>query len=141
MSNVNVRKLKGNRKKVQYISKAEAQADQWTWMDGTPVDSEEMILSMLLPPTVKEFYRRMEAEVEQLCGKKGLHTDHPNSRWSPGNGSAWLGGQKVGVVKQRVRNTATGEEIPLETYQRHQSSAIFDRVALRGTSSFHPTLN
>lgn len=131
MSNVNVRKLKRNRKKVKYISKGEAQSDQWYWMDGTPVDSEEMMLSMLLPPTVKEFYRRMEAEVEQLCGQKGRHTDHPHSRWSPAKGSAWLGGQKVGVVKQRVRNTATRAEIPLESYQRHQNPAIFDRAAFR----------
>ena len=131
MSNLNVRKLKGNRKKVQYITKAQAEADQWYWPDGTVVDSEEEILSLLLPPSVKEFYRRLEADVERLCGKKGKHTDHSNSRWTSRNGSVWLGGQKVGVVCQRVRDTATGQEILLETYQRHQDPAIFDRVAFR----------
>lgn len=131
MSNVNVRKLKRNRKKIRHITKAEAENDQWHWEDGTPVDSEEMILSLLLPATVKEFYRRMEAEVATLCGDKGKHTEHPNSRWSPKKGSAWLGGQKCGVVAQRMRNTETNEEVPLPIYERHQNSDIFDRHAFR----------
>jgi hypothetical protein len=131
MSNVNVRKLKRNRKKVRYITKAEAESDQWYWQDGTAVDSEEMILSLMLPPTVKEFYRKMEAEVAMLCGEKGKHTSHPNSRWSPKKGSAWLGGLKVGVVAQRVRNTETDAEVPLTIYERHQDPAIFDRHVFR----------
>lgn len=131
MSNVNVRKLKGNRKKIQYITKSQAENDQWHWLDGTPVDSEEMVLSLLLPPSIKEFYRKMELELERLCGPKGKHTEHPNSRWTPRNGSGWIGGQKVGVVHQRVRDTATNQEVPLETYQRHQDPGIFDRVAFR----------
>ena len=127
MSNVNVRRLKGNRKKIQYITKQEADSDQWHWLDGTPVDGEQMILSLLLPPSVKEFYRRMEVEIQTLCGPKGKHTEHPYSRWTSQPGSVYLGPQKFALKHQRLRNTATNEEVDLPIYRRFQDKNVFDR--------------
>ena len=131
MGKVNVQRLKGNRKKLRHITKAEAADDQWYWFDGTPIDSEQMVLSLLLPPSVKEFYRRAEAEVYALCGAKGKHTDHPYSRWSPQKGSIHLGGQQVAVVHQRVRDTAVGQEVELPIYKRFQNPALFDEAVFR----------
>lgn len=128
MRNVNVTKLKGNRKKLRYVTKGEAGDDQWYWLDGTPVDSEQMVLSLLLPPTVREFYRRAEAEVEALCGPKGKHTEHPNSRWTPQKGSIYLGGQKVAMECHRVRDTAANREVEVPIYRRFQDPAQFDRA-------------
>jgi len=127
MDNVNVRKLKGNRRKVRYITKAEAGDDQWYWHDGSPIDGEQMVLSLLLPPTVKEFFRRAEAEVEALCGPKSKHTDHPYSRWTAQKGSIHLGGQQVGIMRPRVRDTAANQEVELPIYKRFQNPSLFDR--------------
>jgi transposase-like protein len=128
MDKVNVRRLKGNRRRIRYITRAEADHDQWRWMDGTPIDSEQMVLSLLLPPTVKEFFRRAEAEVEALCGPKGKHTEHPYSRWTTQKGSVYLGGQQVGIMRRRLRDTAANREIELPIYRRHQDPAFFDRA-------------
>lgn len=128
MDKVNVHRLKGNRRKNRYITQAEANDDQWYWFDGTPVDSEQMVLSLLLPPTVKEFFRRAEAEVEALCGAKGKHTDHPQSRWTTQKGSIHLGGQQVAVMHQRVRDTKANREVELPIYRRFQEPALFDRA-------------
>jgi hypothetical protein len=131
MGNVNVQRLKGNRKKVKYITKAEAHNDQWYWQDGTPVDSEQMLLSLLLPPTVKEIFRRLEAEVEALCGAKGKHSQHPYSRWASQKGSIHLGNQQVGLMKPRVRDTLANREAELPTYQRFQNPELFDKAVFR----------
>ena len=128
MSNVKTLLSKSKRNKLKHVSIEQVNADQWTWPDGTAIDSEHLILSLLLPSTVKEFYRRLEAEVEKLCGPKGEHSDHPYTRWSGQKGSIFLGGQKVAIEKPRVRG-ATGEAI-LETYARFQDSGLFDRAVL-----------
>lgn len=128
MRTVNVHRIKGNRKNLRYITKAEADQDQWRWMDGTPIDGEQLVLSALLPANVKEFLRRAELEVEVLCGAKGKHTDHPHSRWAGQRGSIFLGGQKVAVERPRVRDTAEGREIEVPIYRRFQDPSVFDRA-------------
>lgn len=127
MDNVDVIKLKGNRRKVRYITKAEANDDQWYWLDGTPIDSEQMVLSALLPPTVKEFFKRMEEEVAMLCGPKGKHTEHPYSRWTTQKGSVHLGGQQVAIMRQRLRDTKANREVEVPIYRRFQDPSVFDR--------------
>jgi hypothetical protein len=128
MDKVNVHRIKGNRRKNRYITKAEAADDRWYWQDGTRVDGEQMVLSLLLPPTVKEFFRRAEAEVEALCGPKGKHTTHPNSRWTAQKGSIHLGGQQVALMRQRVRDTEAGREVEVPIYKRFQNPELFDRA-------------
>jgi len=128
MEKLNVQRLKGNRRKNRYITPAEAGDDQWYWQDGTRVDSEQMILSLLLPPTVKEFFRRAEAEVEALCGPKGKHTEHPHSRWTTQKGSIHLGAQQVAIMRQRVRDTGANREVDLPIYRRFQDPELFDRA-------------
>lgn len=126
MNNVKTLLPKGKRKKLKRVTVEQADADQWHMPDGSLVDSEHMILSLLLPTNVKEFYRRLEAEVDLLCGPKGRHTEHAYSRWSPQPGSIFLGGQKIAIEKPRVRG-AQGEQV-LQTYARFQDSSHFDRA-------------
>ncbi len=128
MDNVNVRRLKGNRRKLRHVTEAEANNDQWYWPDGEAVDSEQMVLSLLLPPTVKEFYRRAKAEVEALCGVKGKHTDHSCSRWTTQKGSIHLGAQQVAITHQRLRDTGANQEVDLPIYRRFQEPGLFDRA-------------
>jgi len=96
-------------------------------MDGSPVDSEQSVLSLLLPMNVKEFLRLAEEEVKALCGPKGKHTDHPCSRWTPQKGSIYLGGQRVALEHPRVRDTAIGREVAVPVYRKFQDSSRFDR--------------
>ncbi|MEW6058275.1 MAG: transposase [Bdellovibrionota bacterium] len=126
MSNVKTLLPKGKRKKLTRVTVEQANADQWHMPDGTAVNSEHMILSLLLPTNVKEFYRRMEEEIEMLCGPKGRHTEHAFSRWSPQAGSIYMGNQKVAIEKGRVRGPE-GEQV-LQTYARFQDSSTFDRA-------------
>jgi transposase-like protein len=125
MNNVKTLPRKGKRKKLTRVSVEEADADQWYMPDGTLLNSEHMILSLLLPTNVKEFYRKMSQEVELLCGPKGAHTSHAHSRWTAQAGSIVLGGQKIAIEKPRVRGPG-GEEV-LQTYARFQDNSAFDR--------------
>jgi len=127
MRTIKVQRLKGNRKKLKYITKSETEGGQWHWMDGSPVDSEQSVLSLLLPMNVKEFLRLAEEEVKALCGPKGKHTDHPCSRWTPQKGSIYLGGQRVALEHPRVRDTAIGREVAVPVYRKFQDSSRFDR--------------
>jgi putative transposase len=126
MNTVKTLSPKGKRKKLTRVSVEKASADQWYMPDGRLVNSEHMILSLLLPTNVKEFYRRLEQEVEALCGPKGSHTSHEHTRWTAQAGSIYLGGQKVAIEKPRVRGPG-GEEV-LRTYARFQDNSIFDQA-------------
>lgn len=128
MRTVNVHRIKGNRKNLRHITRAEVGQERWHWMDGTPIDSEQMVLSALLPANVKEFLRRAELEVEALCGARGRHTDHLPSRWASQRGSIFLGGQKVAVERPRVRDTAAGGEVEIPIYKRFQDPSVFERA-------------
>lgn len=127
MRTINVQRIKGNRKKLKYITKSETEEGQWHWMDGSPVDSEQSVLSLLLPMNVKEFLRLAEEEVEAICGPKGKHTGHPCSRWTPQKGSIYLGGQQVALERPRVRDTSIGREVAVPLYRKFQDPSRFDR--------------
>jgi transposase-like protein len=127
MKNV-VRKIKKiNRKKIKYITPEDAINNKFLLPDGSSIDSERMLLNLLLPSAVKEFYNKLEAEVNLLCGPKGKHTDDENSRWSQQKGSVYLGGQKIGLQYQRVINSKTKKDIPIETYKTFQDKSLFDQ--------------
>jgi putative transposase len=51
--------------------------------------------------------------------------------WGSNPGSICLGDQKVRVIVPRVRNRKTGQEVPLQSYQRLQSATVIDHLALQ----------
>jgi transposase-like protein len=89
------------------------------------LDSQYLLISALLPASVKEFLAECEAEVAGICGKRYARGEGLLSRWGAQQGSIYLGGQQVAVDKQRVRGPE-GERV-LETYARFQDPKLFNQ--------------
>jgi len=119
--------LKSAKKKAIPITIREAQDDKFNWPDGTPIDSQHMLISMMLPPSVKAFFSELERDVELLCGKRGAQDGADGLRWGSQRGSVFFANQRVAVEHQRVRSRSTGEEIVPETYQRFQNPKLFEQ--------------
>lgn len=116
---------KVNRRKTVAVKVADAKANRFQDFDGKPIDSQHLLISLLLPPAVKEFLRELESEVESLCGPR-YQQGTPNQRWGRQRGAVILGKQKVRVEKQRVRSKETGREVAVPIYERFQDEDLFD---------------
>lgn len=117
------RKRKSPRK-VAAVSRQQLESGQVPGFEaGTVLDTQYSLISALLPPAVKEFLRECEQEVEAICGPRYSRSHWAHDRWTPQRGSILLGGQRVAVVKPRVRGPE-GEKI-LTTYARFQDPAGF----------------
>lgn len=113
------------RRKVVAVRHAELKAGAIPGFDpGVMLDSQHSLISALLPPSVKEFLALCEQEVEAICGPRHARGHGQYDRWTPQRGSIVLGGQRVAVVKPRVRGPE-GER-GLETYADFQDPAQFD---------------
>jgi putative transposase len=130
MKKLRVVKGKSNRKSLVRIDRDQAENGEFCWPDGSPIDSEHMLISLLLPAAVKEFYRKLEAEVGTLCGVRYARTGE-HVRWGQQGGSIYLGGQKVAVKRQRLRNAEQGKEVDLQTYGNFQDPRIFEDQVFR----------
>jgi putative transposase len=114
------------RRKIIAVTHAELKAGAIPgYEEGVMLDSQYSLISALLPPAVKEFLARCEQEVEALCGPRYARGHGELDRWTPQRGSIYLGGQKVALVKPRVRGPG-GEEV-LATYARFQDPKLFDQ--------------
>lgn len=120
-----VRKI--NRKKLVYVEPAAALADKFEDADG-PIDTSHMLISMMLPPAIKEFIREMEKEVEILCAGRYRHDGKGLQRWGQAKGSVIIGNQQVAIERQRVRDTSTGQEVSLKTYEQFQDPRLFNQA-------------
>jgi len=125
MRNLIAHTPKGKSKKRTYIKKKAVDAGIWNDTNGNRIDSQRLLISQLLPPSIKEFTRQLEEEVAMLCGDH-YSRDEECSHWGSQNGSIYLGGHKVGIEKPRVRST-NGKEKNLELYQKFQSPKLFDQ--------------
>jgi putative transposase len=121
-----VKKGRKPRKKISPVIVKEAQAGVWHDEDGAQIDSQHLLISMLLPSAVKAYLAEVEAEVARLCGSRYSHGAQ-GLRWGSQPGSIVLGRQRVAVERQRVRDR-DGRELPIETYTRFQSPEIFDEA-------------
>ena len=130
MNQVHIVGKKGKKKVLKPVTAQQIQNNQWEGIDGAPIDSQHLLISMLLPPAVKAFFGELESEVTALCGSRYSHGS-PAQRWGTQAGSITLGNQKVAIQHRRVRNTETGEEVPLETYARFQDPGIFDQTVFQ----------
>jgi putative transposase len=119
-----VRKI--NRKSLSYAKKSDILANQFLGIEG-PIDTQHLLISMMLPSAVKEFIRELEAEVDVICGARYKH-GKDNQRWGTQKGSIILGNQHVAVEKQRVRNARSGEEVKLKTYDQFQDPKLFEQA-------------
>ena len=114
------------RRKVVAVSHAELKGGAIPgYEEGEMLDSQYSLISALLPPSVKEFLVLCEQEVEAICGPRHARGHGEYDRWTPQQGSIVLGGQRVAVVKPRVRGPG-GEKV-LQTYAEFQNPAKFDQ--------------
>ncbi|MGK5089826.1 transposase [Bdellovibrionota bacterium FG-2] len=127
MSQLHIVKQKGKRKVLKPITHEQIRKAVIEGQDGTLIDSQHTLISMMLPTAVKAFFEDLESEITALCGDRYKHTEHTATRWTPQAGSIMLANQKVALKHGRVRDTTTGQEIPLETYKRFQNPAMFDQ--------------
>jgi transposase-like protein len=131
-------KRKKQRKGVTPVKPEDARNDVFEGHQGDIITSKHSLLSLMLPPAVKEFYAELEAELKQICGDRYSRDDTGKKRWGSQRGSIILGNQRVSVKIPRVRDTASGMEVPLETYRRFKDPAVFEEAileaGLRGTS-------
>ena len=123
-----VSKIKGNRKPRQPLQHAKRQdilAEKFEGPAG-PIDTQHLLISMLLPASVKMFIEECGREVDQLCGDRYKHGKF-NQRWGTQDGSIILGNQHVAVERPRVRGK-DGREVPLKTYGDFQDPRLFEQA-------------
>jgi len=112
------------RKPRQAAKRADILSDKFDGVEG-PIDSQHLLISMLLPPAVKAFIRQVESEVDELCGKR-YQRGFDNHRWGEQAGSIVLGNQQVAITKPRVRGKDC-KEVVLETYEQFQDPELFEQ--------------
>ena len=126
MSEIHVVRPRGKRKILKPVSRKQIQDNLIEGVDGEIINSQHMLISMLLPPAVKAFFFDLESEVSQLCGERYRHTGETTTRWGNQSGSIVLGNQRISLQRPRLRDTATGEEVIPATYTRFQDPNVFD---------------
>ena len=114
-----------NRKSLVHAKKKDILDNKFENTSG-PIDTQHLLISTLLPPAVKMFIQTLEQEVEQLCGPMYKHTASENSRWGSQKGSIILANQHIALERPRVRNTVTGREVSLSTYEEFQKPELFE---------------
>ena len=130
MKKLRVIKKGSNRKLSVRVKKAAAEAGEFSWPDGQPIDPENMLLSLLLPSAVKELYRELAKEVEQLCGQRHARGSEL-VRWGSQGGSVYLGRQQVAIERPRVRSLRENREQKLSSYERFQNPRGFEAQVFR----------
>lgn len=123
MSELHAVKQRRKRKILKPISRAKIEQNIVENKDGEVIDSQHLLISMLLPPAVKAFYAEMEKEIEELSGARHARMGGA-SRWGTQAGSIVLGNQRVAIQKQRLRDE--NGEVNLSTYDRFQDPKMFD---------------
>jgi len=94
--------------------------------DQQPIDSQHLLISMLLPSSVKDFMRQLEREVNELCGPRYSH-GKTNQRWGKQDGSIILANHHVAIERPRVRSK-DGREVPLKIYEEFQDPKLFEQA-------------
>ena len=92
MEKVTSIRRRNKKKELKHAKKSEIESDIFVSENDAPIDSQHLLISMLLPPAVKMFMQDLEKEVEQLCGARSKHGCE-NVRWDKQKGSIVLGNQ------------------------------------------------
>lgn len=125
MSELHVVRTRGKRKILKPISAEQIEKGLIEGQDDEFLDSQHLLISMLLPPAVKAFFAELDREVQELCGQRHSRAQAAPSRWGKQAGSIVLGNQRVSIARPRVRSEKG--EVELKTYERFQSPALFDQ--------------
>ena len=115
----------GKRNRLVHAKKSDVLANKFENLDG-PIDSQHLLISMLLPPAVKAFLEECDREVDKLCGSRYGH-GKINTRWGVQKGSIVLCNQRVAVEHPRVRDPRLKKEVKLQTYEDFQDPKLFEQ--------------
>lgn len=116
------RKRKPYKRKIKVIGESEYR--------GLGVDVRMSLIEALIPIGLMRVEEELQAEVRQLCGaryERGSSCD----RYGYNPGSVVLGGQRVGILRPRVRDRKSGKEIALNRYSQLQSPRTADDLVMR----------
>ena len=110
---------KRGKSKIKISDKREAAMQRIVDSYSEDFDVKMAVIQELIPLGLKAVAEELQAEVKSLAGERYAHGGE-NTRWGKQNGSVYLRDQKVPIKVPRVRNSATNQEVPLQTYQRLQ---------------------
>ena len=110
----------------KYAKRDEVLANKFEDFQMSPLDTQHLLISALLPPAVKAFMQELEREVTDVCGRRYEH-GKLNQRWGTQTGSIILANQHVAVERSRVR-TKDGREVRLKTYEDFQDPKLFEQA-------------
>lgn len=97
---------------------------------GLGADVRMSLIEALIPIGLMKVEEELQAEVKRLCGAR-YERRGSNDRYGYNPGSVVLGGQRVGIMRPRVRDRQNGKEVELNTYSRLQSSRAADDLVMR----------
>lgn len=94
-------------------------------------ESKLAMIQALIPLGLKAVEEQLQWEVQGLVGGEcHARTEGALKRWGANPGSVFVGDQKLKINVPRVRNLNRNTEVPLKSYERLQSPAHVDEVAL-----------
>ena len=80
MEKVTSIRCRNKKKELKHAKKSEIESDIFVDENDAPIDSQHLLISMLLPSAVKMFLQELEDEVVQLCGSRSKQGSE-NLRW------------------------------------------------------------
>ncbi len=115
------------------VNLEEGQCADWAAGDADAWETRVAVIQALIPLGLQAVHDVLQQEVVALAGPRyargqripGVH------RWTSQQGSVYLADQKLPIVRPRVRNRRTRQEIPLQTYVRLQQPRAADEGVLR----------
>jgi putative transposase len=111
---------------LKHAKREDILAGQFEDFNQSPINTQHLLISALLPSAVTEFIRQCEREVTELCGPRYAH-GKSNQRWGTQNGSIVLANHHVAIEKPRVRSK-DGREINLKMYEDFQDPKVFEEA-------------
>lgn len=120
----NVTKRRG-KAKIKIAEKRKGAMNQIMNSYSEKFDVKMAVIQELIPLGLQAIGEELQAEVQRIAGPRYQHGGD-NARWGRQNGSVYLRDQKFPIEVPRVRNTATHQEVPLESYQRLQQPLADD---------------
>jgi transposase-like protein len=128
MPTYNVPKKRG-KSKIKISDKREAVMNKIVDSYSEEFDVKMAVIQELIPLGLKAVTEELQAEVTRLAGERH-ERGGDNARWGKQNGSVYLRDQKLPIKVPRVRNTATNQEVQLESYQHFQQPFAGDEQTI-----------
>ena len=100
--------------------------------DALDLDARVAMIQALIPIGLEAVSDVLQHEVQELAGGRYARKspDQPHRRWGKQKGWVYLGDQKLPIEVPRVRDTATGVEVPLDVYKALQNPRELDEGML-----------